>query len=240
MENEVVITYETLFEMLRREKTRDELQELPENFSEEVKKYLNDKKQTMLSLQDDQLSEVEQEKTQRQILNIKKILNELYERREKKIVQMALSKSRMPKSVIDTAKLNPPEKELYTRLISTFNDARQEALKDILLGSISVKQENTEEQPTAKSENEELPLEPTIPEKNQEKEEAEETTSAYKISDDLKSVKFKCDVSQFVGPNLEIYGPFKAEELAVLPIQICNVLINKDKAEFSENSPSEE
>ena len=65
----------------------------------------------------------------------------------------------------------------------------------------------------------------------------EEESSSFKIADsEMKKVKFLCDVSQFVGPNLEIYGPFKSEETAVLPQTVCNVLLNKNKAEFSENS----
>ena len=68
MEKEVVITYETLFEILRREKTREELQKLPDNFHNDVGKYLSDKKQTMLSIANDQFSEIEQEKAQSSVV----------------------------------------------------------------------------------------------------------------------------------------------------------------------------
>ena len=44
---EVNITYETLFDLLRRERSRNELQELEETFYEDVKKYLEEK-QNML------------------------------------------------------------------------------------------------------------------------------------------------------------------------------------------------
>ncbi len=226
MEKEVVITYETLFEILRREKTREELQKLPENFHEEVKKYLADKKQTMLSISNDQFSEIEQEKTQRQMVNLKKILNDLYERREKKIVSMALNKSRMPKSVIDISTLAENEKRFYELLVSTFNDARGDALRYNLLES----QASQEERPKTDAKAvQELPLE-------QADEQPQEEKPAFKIADSMKKVKFVCDVSQFVGPNLEIYGPFRAEEIAVLPVSVCNVLLNRDKAELDESS----
>ena len=225
MEKEVVITYETLFEILRREKTREELQKLPENFHEEVKKYLADKKQTMLSISHDQFSEIEQEKTQRQIGNLKKILNELYERREKKIIAMALNKSRMPKSVIDISSFAENEKRLYEHLISTFNDARGDALRYAMPESQASQEEKPKTEAIAVQE---LPLE-------QAEEQPQEEKPAFKLSDSMKKVKFVCDVSQFVGPNLEIYGPFRAEEMAVLPVSVCNVLLNRNKAEMDEN-----
>jgi DNA replication initiation complex subunit (GINS family) len=224
MEKEVVITYETLFEILRREKAREEIQKLPDNFNEEVRKYLAEKKQTMISGANDQFSEIEQEKTQRQILNIKKILNELYERREKKIVSMALNKSRIPKSVIDTANLTDTEKYLYEKLFSTFNEARSVSLRSIILENPLNHEEHKAEAKQA-----EMP-----PEQNEETAPKPETP-ASKIADGMKKVRFVCDTSQFVGPNLEIYGPFKSDETAVLPASVCTVLVSKNKAELDEN-----
>ena len=224
MEKEVVITYETLFEILRREKSREDLQKLPENFNEEVKKYLHEKRQTILSVSNDPFADVEQEKTQRQIMNIKKILNELYERREKKIISIALNKSRMPKSVIDLSNLAENEKALYEKLISTFNDARQFVLKHVILESV------ISEAPPQKAEVEKQPEIPI-----EQSEEPKQEKPAFKTADGTRKVKFVCDVSQFVGPNLEIYGPFKAEEMAMLPVSVCNVLVNKKKAELDNN-----
>ena len=40
---DVVITYETLFDILRREKSRDELQELPISFFYDLMNYMNEK-----------------------------------------------------------------------------------------------------------------------------------------------------------------------------------------------------
>lgn len=246
MANEVVITYETIFEILRREKSRDNLQELPKDFNGEVKKYLAQKKQTMLSLVGNQFSDLEQEKTQRQIINIKKILNELYERRERKLINMALNKSRMPKSVIDTTNLAEHEKWLFDKLILTFNDARSDALKEVLLENIH--SEALEETKVAVESQQNIELQQTentsyglndINQSNPDKVDTHEETTSYKISDGMQQVRFVCEVSQFVGPNLEIYGPFKSDELAVLPQSVCNVLLNKEKAEIIEDKAEE-
>ena len=228
MEKEVIITYETLFEILRREKTREELQKLPENFNDDVRKYLHEKKQTMLSIANDQFSEIEQEKTQRQIINIKKILNEIYERREKKIIAMALNKSRMPKSVIEITTIADNEKQFYDKILSIFNEARIDSLRSMIIENAAMPEEKPQEAKKAEDlqmeESEDLP-----DNKPSEK-------PAFKVSDSgTQKVRFMCDTSQFVGPNLEIYGPFKTEEIAVLPVSVCNVLINKNKAQIDES-----
>ena len=231
MEKEVVITYETLFEILRREKAREELQKLPENFSSEVKKYLHEKKQTMLTPSDDPFSEIEQEKTQRQISNIKKILNDLYERREKKIISMALNKSRMPKSVIETATFAPSEKQLYEKLFSVLNDSRYDTLRNMMVENAVFSAE-----PNAQKTGESLAGKSM---ETAEKPEEPKTAIKPEASPDTQKVKFMCDVSQFVGPNLEIYGPFRSDEMAVLPSSVCTVLISKNKAKAAENDEQE-
>ena len=37
-------------------------------------------------------------------------------------------------------------------------------------------------------------------------------------------------VSKFVGPELEEYGPYESEDVAILPTEIANVLVFKRKA----------
>ena len=72
MDKDVVITYETLFEILRREKIRPDLQPLNENFLKDVVNYLSEKQ----SILDSQMKKVsvfsssETQKTQKEILYI--------------------------------------------------------------------------------------------------------------------------------------------------------------------------
>ena len=79
---EIVISYETLFELLRREKEREALQKLNDSFFEDVVNYINEKKKS-LAENESSSSFGERDKIDQQIRNIKKILKELYERREK-------------------------------------------------------------------------------------------------------------------------------------------------------------
>jgi DNA replication initiation complex subunit (GINS family) len=81
--SEVVITYENLYELLRREKYRAELQKLEPTFFQDVLGYLKDK-QTILNSQekrDSIFASAEGDKTRTQLRHLQRILTELSEKR---------------------------------------------------------------------------------------------------------------------------------------------------------------
>ncbi len=45
-------------------------------------------------------------------------------------------------------------------------------------------------------------------------------------------VRFISAVPKFVGPELEVYGPFEPEDMASLPKKMANILVKKGRAEF--------
>ena len=87
--SDINITYDLLFDILRYEKSRDDLQKLEDKFYQDVAEYLRSKEEYMISLN---ISTSEREITRIQLTNVKKLLSELYERREKKIINLALYK----------------------------------------------------------------------------------------------------------------------------------------------------
>jgi len=203
MAGDVKITFDTLFSTLRMEKSREEIQELDKAFFDDVIEYLNEKKE-LLNKDTDGLNVFitnEKERNQKQLSNIKRILNEIYERREKKIIEMALVKSKTNSDVINTAGLLDTEIRFYDNLVALFNSYRQGVLHNILEGR--------------KAELEEP--------KKEEKEEQKDNL--------IKKVKFLYDIPKFVGENLEVYGPFEQEEVAELPSEIANLLVLKGRAQ---------
>ena len=104
---EINITYETLFELLRREKNREELQKLDETFFNDVVTYLKEQKEFLneQKTKQDLFAVEELKKAEIQEENIRKILRELYEKREKKMISLALDASRTSSSIIDTSVL---------------------------------------------------------------------------------------------------------------------------------------
>ncbi|HLG24783.1 MAG TPA: hypothetical protein VI564_07685 [Candidatus Nanoarchaeia archaeon] len=210
MVQEVVITYETLFELLKREKERIELQKLEPTFFSDTISYIKEKKKILEAKSDDSVfAGDERKKTEKQLENIFRILKELYERREKKIVTIALDKSRLKSNLIDTSSLLKEEKVLFDALNNIFNTYREAILFSVL--------------------NEEEPFMRPIEHRQMETQKPQETHQAPKKN--TKLVRFTHKVPKFVGPELEEYGPFEEEDIANLPVEIAEVLLSKGKVE---------
>ena len=91
----IKITLETLYDILRNEKKRDELQKLEDTFYLDVVGYLKEKTALLNSkkIDPDILATGERDKIDYEIRSIKRILKDIYEKREKKILEIALNKS---------------------------------------------------------------------------------------------------------------------------------------------------
>lgn len=206
-EESIKLTYETLFEILRIEKNRGELQKLDKAFMDDVAAYLLEKSNILLkeNEQSHLFGEQEKLKTLNELANIKKLIKELYERRERKIIDIVLNKSRTNSSIITSSNLLPEEMPFYENLLKIMNDNRKNVLHSIL---------DTERAKSLKSK-----PGPSIANKPE-----------ILADNDFKSVRFLQIVPKFVGKELETYGPFQEGDLADLPIEIAEILILKGKA----------
>ncbi len=204
---EIAVTFETLFELLRREKDREELQKLNDFFFRDVVAYLKEKNQILEGREQTELFSAEEKiKTEKELVNIKKIIKELYERREKKIVRMAVDKSRAKSAIIDTSAFLKEEKQLFGLLVALLEKGRESIVNHILEGRLPAATE----------------------------EKSEESAKPVESPKEKKStmlVRFLHSVPRFVGPALEEYGPFEEEDVASLPAEIARVLINKRRVE---------
>jgi DNA replication initiation complex subunit (GINS family) len=204
---EVVLTYETLYEMLRKEKSRDELQKLDEPFFRDVLTYLREKQQEYDDnlTKNDIFSQSERDKIHIQLANIKKILKDLYDIRERKIINMSINKSRTHTMIIDTANLLPQEQPFFESLHSVMSQYRTGILHRLL----------EQREPDI------LPIILPLPEQKEEIPAPENS---------LKKIKCIEPVEQFFGEELESYGPFAPDEETSLPEQLANILISQGKA----------
>jgi DNA replication factor GINS len=206
---ETSITYEKLFEILRLEKTREDLQKLEESFFDNVATYIKEKMQILNSSDQTNIyGEEQQQNTRTQLGNIKKILKEVYERREKKIVLMSLTKSRTKGSIMDTSAFLDEEKQLFEEVGGVLSTYKKGILHNVIeANKVELKKER-------------------------EKQETEE--SPEKMLDEnskLQVVRFLQKVDKFIGMDLEEYGPFNKEDVANLPQDVVGVLLNNNSAE---------
>ena len=200
----ITITYQTLYDIARKEKTQDQLQKLDQDFLEDVLRYLKDKHAIITKQQADLFSAEEKRKTEDQLENVKKIIKELYDKREKKIIGLAMDKSKNKSSIVDNSIFLKEEKELFDNIVKVLGMGRE----NILFNIINLKEPSS--------------LEAVSLEKKEVKEEKKK---------DTKLVRFLSAVPKFVGKELEEYGPFEEEDIASLPVEIANVLINKGRVE---------
>ncbi len=196
------LSYETIFDILMREKTRDELQKLDDHFFSDVVAYVQSKAVIESADEDDR------EKALKQIQNIKRMLRELYERREKKIVNMALAASRTSPSFIDSTNLLPVEKKMFDSLLSAMDQFRKGVLQNVL----------NQRQPDFTEPRKADPLK------------SGDFVSASEIPSSGKLLKFTEFVPRFIGKELETYGPFEPGQEAAIPSEIADILIGKGSA----------
>jgi DNA replication initiation complex subunit (GINS family) len=205
MENkEVVITYETLYEALRKEKTKQDLQKLDASFYMDVLEYLRDKQKTHddnLS-KNDIFSQSETEKTQMQMVNIKKLIKEIYDMRERKIINTALNKSRTKSNIIDTSTILPEEKTLFDSITTVLDQHRQ----NVLLKVQTLREPDVVRQV--------------------------DSSKSIDIEQEMlkRSVKFLDKIEPFADEDLEMWGPYDKGDEAELPQKIAEVLVKQGKA----------
>lgn len=254
---DVVITYETLFDLLRKEKSQADLQELPKDFYGQAVAYLRQKERDVQ--QAGGFSSPTAQKVLLQFKNVQKILRELYERRERKIIEMALNRARSERNIIDTSLLLPEEQPFFEACASLLKETKGRILEPLLRGEAPAGTRVPE------AESSKLTAEPVVANKEGAHEDgakggqasmrnADEATT-HPIPDEATThpvpeqkrataspdiaaresctVRFLVPVPKFLGLQGEVHGPFKPGDTATLPGKIAAVLLKKKRVELS-------
>jgi len=203
-EENSTITFQSIYDMVRKEKTNEEIQELNKEVFAQLTTYLKTKIQIYKNSKNRGINPNELKKMKSQIISARKLIKELYERRERKILQLAINKSRTKSDEIDESKLLPEEKLLFDDTTKILDKYRQ----DILLNLVNARL------PFGKKEK--------INNNEEEKHEPEE----------FVEVRFTQAVPKFLGLKEEIYGPFEPGDTAKLPKEIADVIIQRDRGEL--------
>lgn len=202
----VNITYETLFDLLRVEKSREDIQGLHASFYHDVVAYLQQKEELLKKKEhESDLRAVDElRKLRVQLDNIHKLIRDIYERRERKILDLALNKSRTQSTTITPQHLLPEELTFYQELIAVLDTTRCGVLQRLLQRQLPA-----------------LHYSSSVPRSEDQKE-----NKSLGIL-----VRFLHPVPSFLGPSLEIHGPFLEHDVAYLPKEAASLLITKQRAE---------
>ncbi len=243
---DVQITYETLFDLLRKERSLEELQSLDDVFWSQVVGFVNNRKNFF-----ERTNSLEQEKVRIQLQNINRILKEIYERREKKIVSLALNIVKTDNTAFaDKRNMLPSEKEFFDEVIDLLIKYKQGILLQVFQGrtpliapvklplvSSDTSQETVSSDSTVSSSDSTHDDSTKLPETNSSENSTTSNNASSEGSDlpEMKEgtmlVRFKVDVPKFLGRNKQIFGPFSKGTIVQLPVKIAQILLKKSKVD---------
>jgi len=118
-----MITYNDLYEFLRKERYSEQIQILPRSFFDDVREYFEDKKQ--LTLKDTDLFSDSVIKSKKQFENAISIFRELMLRRRKKLLNLAFVAAETGISKRDFENMLDFERELFEKIIKSMEDTEK-------------------------------------------------------------------------------------------------------------------
>lgn len=221
MEN-IKITLETLYDILRNEKKKEDLQKLESSFFFDVVAYLREK-QALLEIKregENIFAAGEKEKLEYELRSIRRILKELYEKREKKILEIAMNKSRTGSDIIDTSSMLREEKEFYNQILQSLDHYRRGVLLNLFRAELPSVNDQVQRV--------ELGLEQR---KEQIRAELQQNTKLEETTPIMMKIRFTHATPSFVWKNMKVYGPFDVgEETEIFP-EVAELLVRKGRAE---------
>ena len=119
-----MITYNDLYELLRKEKFSENLQMLQKNFLEEVSEYLAEKREQS-AMESDMFAE-SVAKTKKQLENSIAIFKELMLRRKKKLLNLVFVAAETGIMKKDYENMLSLERELFEKMVKSFEESEKE------------------------------------------------------------------------------------------------------------------
>lgn len=224
------LTFSELRKVQKSEKRQDELTELEDNFFRQVSEYLANKQE----LGED-----------REYNNAKRVFDKIISLREKKIYRQAQI---AVKTDLNAGNLNllPSEQELFREIKNDFKQHRgriEDRIEttDVQKVDTGVQEPSTTAEETTEPVEDENSVEETPSEDNKEDMAEDENEDSEEVEDNSSEVeegyelvKIKSEVPEFMGTDLEPYGPFEEGEEAAIPEENAEILVNRGNAEVVE------
>lgn len=208
MTEDELMTYSKLRKIQKEEQRKDELVDLNDKFLLSLSNYLETKKK--------------HSEDKREFKNAKRVFEKIISIREDKITEKAKisAKTNTPTNI----DLLPEEEKLFRKLKEEFS--RHKELLDqkinVETGDNEIKQNNNQK---------ELEDEEQDKDNTDNSESEEEVKEDQEIEEGYVAVRIKEEVPEFMGTDLETYGPLEEGETVEIPEDNAEILINRGKAE---------
>lgn len=229
----VAFSYEDIFELLRAEKYSADLQPLKPEDIAKIREYFKLKEELLKRQSASPIfMRAQQDKIQTEIENAWRALRDLYERRERKLINRALFSSRTAFKMKDSENMLESEARIYEQLLELLKKNCIEFFENF---EIKVKFEGehpAEVKTAAKAEAKALKegSEKKTEESHVETDAGSDTEELREIKK-LKLLRFIEPVDELVDLELNTYGPFEKEDVAALPQELADLLIKQKKVE---------
>lgn len=226
------LTFSELRKVQKSEKRQDQLTELDDNFFRQVSEYLANK---------EELGE------EREFGNAKRVFDKIISLREKKIYRQAQI---AVKTDLNAGNLHllPSEQELFREIKEDFKQHRGRIEDRIDTTSVQKVDTGAEENiETESPENQEVEeveedkgtedsaeTETSSDDNENTSEDNEEQNTDTEAEEGYEVVKITSEVPEFMGTDLEPYGPFEEGEEASIPEENAEILVNRGNAEVLE------
>lgn len=122
-----MLTYNDLYEILRKEKYGEVLQQLPSNFMSEVSAFLNERK--IESVKESDLFTDSSIKSKKQLENSIALFKELILRRKKKLLNLVFVAAETGIMKRDYENMLSFEKDIFDKLVKTFEESDKEVIR---------------------------------------------------------------------------------------------------------------
>lgn len=122
-----MITYQEIYDYLRKEKYNEALQELPDNFLKDLSGYIEDKKQ-VLAKENTSLFSDTLKVTRKQLDNAISLIKEIFSIRNKKVLNLSFAAAITGVSKRDTENLMDHEKSLFESTVKQLEENQKKIL----------------------------------------------------------------------------------------------------------------
>jgi len=257
------LSYEQVFDILRREKSREDLQEIDKNFYTDLFAIIKEQEAWIRSKQVQQAlaTDPEFDKKRIELKNFNRIISELIDRRMKKIMLLALSRTRIASTIINIDSFSKEEEFFFENCVKLLRSFRanlsgtssysEDKTPNLISFEFQEKMQNSKLKLSEFSEPKDINSDKTVDsvaEKTSEaqfkaqdslkkdvesrKETSSETQKITEKEDETIKVRFLADMPRFYGLAKEVLGPYEKGQITELPLIIANILIKKSRAEL--------
>jgi len=193
-----------VFSILKREKESKKIQKLPETFYSDIAKFISRRKELIEKI-GEETEEVKRLKYE--LENVLTSVEELYDKREKKIILGALLSAKEKIEMLDKELLTMEERILFDILYRILKGFREKVIEKVISG----------EEPDLSGISKEIEM----------------IVKSLKVFTErnVKVLRIIVDTSEFVGVDLKTYGPFKMEDIVIVGKDVAKMLKETGHAE---------